>query len=325
MRFFVLLCTMASMLISPRASGAGERVRETSGFVFYSAFWPNLHHTLYAVAWARRPHTGRRVLAGPLPEPLEGALTADERAAWDAAVAYYDKELADRDLLFDDQMAAIKQVLASAQKTLPKTGLPPGLREVLIKAAPVYRRYWWPMHDRANRAWIDDVAPRVAELAPSVIPRLSRLMQTPWFAHPVRVDIVRVGKSQGAYTSLEPVHITASSGNPNQQQWSGVEVLFHEASHGLIAPVQERIDAAGKAAGKNTRDLWHVVLFWTAGELVREALAQRKIEYNPYIYATGLFQRGWPQFQKSVETEWAPYVEEKISLDEAVKRLVAAI
>ena len=121
------------------------------------------------------------------------------------------------------------------------------------------------------------------------------------------------------------MHITASSGNPTQQQWAGVEVLFHEASHGLIAPIQERIAAAGKAGGKETRDLWHVVLFWTASELVREALAQRKIEYNPYIYATGLFQRAWPQFQKPVETEWAPYVAGRISLDEAVKRLVAAV
>ena len=325
MRFLVLLCAAASWMVFPSASCAAERVHETSGFVFYSAFWPNLHHTLYAVAWARRPHTDRRVLAGPLPEPLEGVLTADEHAAWDSAVAYYDKELADRDLLFDDEMSGIKVLLAAAQKTLPKTGLPPGLREVLLKAAPVYRRYWWPMHDRANRAWIKDVAPRVAELAPDITPRLTRLMQTPWFAHPVRVDVVRVGKSQGAYTSLYPVHITVSSGNPTQQQWSGVEILFHEASHGLIAPIQERLDAAGKAAGKQTRDLWHVVLFWTAGELVREALAQRQINYDQYLYATGLFQRAWPQFQKPVETEWAPYVAGKISLDEAVKRLVAAI
>ena len=186
MRFLVLLCTVASLVVPPSASAASGRVRETSGFVFYSAFWPNLHHTLYAVAWARRPHTDKRVLAGPLPEPLEGALTADERAAWNAAVNYYDRELADRDLLFGDEMSGIKGLLAAAEKTLPETGLPPGLREVLLNAAPVYRRYWWPMHDQANRAWIDDVAPRVAELAPSIIPRLSRLMQTPWFAQPAR-------------------------------------------------------------------------------------------------------------------------------------------
>src|SRR5215469_9781546 len=115
MRFLVLLCTVASLVVCRNANGASERVRETSSFVFYSAFWPNLHHTLYAVAWARRPHSGKRVLAGPLPEPLEGALTADERATWDAAVAYYDRELVDRDLLFDDEMTGIKELLAGAE------------------------------------------------------------------------------------------------------------------------------------------------------------------------------------------------------------------
>jgi hypothetical protein len=325
MRFLVLLCAITSSAISAGATATAERVQETSGFAFYSAFWPNLHHTLYAATWTRRPHTTARPKAGPLPEPLEGALTADERAAWEAAIAYYERELADRDLLFDYEMATIKQVVAAAGETLPEKGLPAGLREVLLKAAPVYRRYWWGMHDRANRAWIADVAPRVATLAPEITPRLAKLMQTPWFAQPVRVDVVRVGNSQGAYTSLRPTHITVSSGESNDQQWSGAEILFHEASHALIRPIIESIDAAGKTSGKQTGDLWHVVLFWTVGDLVREALEQRKIAYSPYIYATGLFQRAWPQFEVPVEKEWAPYVAGKISLNEAVTKLVATI
>jgi hypothetical protein len=36
-------------------------------------------------------------------------------------------------------------------------------------------------------------------------------------------------------------------------------------------------------------------------------------------------KRAWPQFQRPTEIEWAPYIEVKISIDEAINRLVAAI
>lgn len=330
MRFLAFLLAVVLCPIAVTAADNTERVSQTANLDFYSAFWPNLHHTLYAAAWARRPHTNARPLAGPLPEPLDGALTADERAAWEAAIAYYDHQLADRDLLFDQEMTTVKERLSSAQGSLPETGLPPGLHDVLLKAASVYRKYWWPAHDRANRAWIADVVPRVSMLAPEVTARLARLMLTPWFTRLVRVDVVWVGNVQGAYTSIGPdVHITVASGEPNDQQWAGAETIFHESSHALIAPVQERIDAAIKTAGKtnekHARVLWHVVLFWTVGEVVREALDERHTKYEPYLYSTGLFQRAWPELEKPVETEWAPYVNGKISLDQAVDQLVKAM
>src|SRR5262245_55375291 len=111
-------------------------VTEVSRLQLHSAFWPNLHHTLYAAAWAARPPRGRR-LSQPLPEPLEGALTADERAGWDAALQYYDRELASRDLLFGEGMTAINVVLASAGSELPESGLAPAHRQALAAAAPI--------------------------------------------------------------------------------------------------------------------------------------------------------------------------------------------
>jgi hypothetical protein len=54
---------------------------------------------------------------------------------------------------------------------------------------------------------------------------------------PTRVDVVRVGKSQGAYTSsINPrPHIVVASGDSSYDGWSGTEMLFHEASHDLFA------------------------------------------------------------------------------------------
>jgi len=82
MKFFMLLCT-ALFCVSPASATDGSKpVKETSQLAFYSAFWPNLHHTLYVVAWANRPGNSSRPLAAPLAEPLEGSLTQDERADW---------------------------------------------------------------------------------------------------------------------------------------------------------------------------------------------------------------------------------------------------
>ena len=77
--------------------------------------------------------------------------------------------------------------------------------------APIYRKYWWPAHNAANEAWIRDAAARTAMYAPAIIARLTALYGLPWFSGPVRVDVVRVGKSQGAYTSNDPTHIVVAS------------------------------------------------------------------------------------------------------------------
>jgi hypothetical protein len=99
----------------PRDAGP---VAELSNLGFHSDVWMNLHHTLYAAAWAGRPEAGTpRALAGRLPAPLDAPLTAEERRAWDAAVAYYDRELAARDLLFDRGMMSIKRALVARSRT----------------------------------------------------------------------------------------------------------------------------------------------------------------------------------------------------------------
>lgn len=305
----------------------GDVVAEVANLQFHSAFWPNLHHTLYVAAWDRRAAggTGRRRLAGTFPEPLTATLTPEEHAAWDAAVAYYDRELASLDLLFSNRMAgSIRRAMIAAGETLGGT-LEAAHREALEAAAPVYRKYWWPMHDRANRAWIGDVAPRTKEVANEVTTRLAALYQTPWFTEPVRVDIVRAGNWQGAYTMNRPTHATIASGDTDAAGWNGVDVVFHEVSHTLILRIQEMIDTEARATGKQPGTLWHAVQFVMTGEVVREVLAARKVDFVPYAYRTGLLDRAWGAFKGPIEREWMPYINGKITLEDAIKRLVAAI
>jgi hypothetical protein len=300
-------------------------VAEVEGLQLFSDFWLNLHHFLYASAWARRADTPpQRRLAMPLPGDSV-VLTNEERATWDAAVAYYDHELASKDLLFDDGLTAINNELAGAG-TLTGLSLAADHRHALETVAPIYRRYWWADHDAANRVWIADVARRTTPVGPQTIERLTGLYGVKWFDAPVRVDIVRVGKSRGAYTAVIPrVHIIVASADASYAGWAGAEMLFHESSHGLIFGVRAAVDRAMTAAGKNPRDLWHVVLFYIVGEVTRQTLTAREVEYQPYLYATGLFAGAWPMWREPIERTVRPFVDRQTNVAEMVTALATAV
>jgi hypothetical protein len=302
---------------SSAAQPGSSRVASASQLEFHSAFLMNLHHTLYAAAWARRPEAGTlRALAGPLPAPLDASLTKAEQAAWEAAVTYYDKEVASRDLLFGRGMYDIKTALVAGD--LSREAVGKELRTVLESAAPIYRKHYWPAHDRANREWIQRTVEGVRAIAPEVIAGLTKLYTMPWFTAPVRVDVVWVGNRQGAYATEGPTHATISSGNPAHTGWTAVEVVFHEISHTLIALIEKRLAAA---LGERLREhgvLWHVVQFYVTGQVVRDVLQARGIDYSPYMYSSGLFDRAWSRYRAAVEQNWRPYVDGTVTMQEAI-------
>jgi hypothetical protein len=307
---------LALALVSLPAAAAPP-VARVSRLHFHSDMLVNLHHVLYAAAWARRtPDPSRRVLAGPLPAPLDARLGDEERRVWTAAVDHYDKHVADRDLLFGDGMEALKAALARGDLAHDAVG--EELRRVLTGALPIYRRRFWPSHDRANRKWIAAHSARVRTIAPEVIARLEKLYQVSWFAAPVRVDVVWVGNRQGGYTSVDPTHVVISSGDPDNRGWTAAEMVFHEVSHALVDRLQARLE---RALGDRAREhgvLWHVVLFHVTGGAVKQVLAARGVDYTTYMESTGLFDRAWGHYRAVIEENWQPYVDGKLSLDQAI-------
>jgi hypothetical protein len=67
----------------------------------------------------------------------------------------------------------------------------------------------------------------------AIIARLTDLYVVEWFSGPVRVDVVRVGKSKGAFTSNNPTRIVVASADESYDNWVSTEMLFHESSHAL--------------------------------------------------------------------------------------------
>jgi hypothetical protein len=317
---------VGATLQAGQAHAADVSVAEVSQLQMYSSFWMNLHHFLYVSAWAKRPAApGVRPLAMTLPEDAAASMTRDEQAAWDNAVAIYDREFASKNLLFDFGMTFIKRGLVDRDDQLAGAPFDQELRSLLLSAAPIYRKYWWPAHNAANHAWIAEAARRTTSVAPAIVSRLTSLYGVPWFTAPVRVDVVRVSISQGAYTSNNPTHIVVASGDSSYDNWASTEMLFHESSHGLIQKVQASVNAALKTSNKRADDLWHVVLFYTAGEVTRQQLAKDGIDYKPYLYATGLFDRAWPRFRAPVEQHVQAYIDGRITLEQMAANLAAAV
>jgi hypothetical protein len=370
---FVLL-TLA-LLALPRAQ-ASPQSASTYGplpvFELHSGFWINLHHTLYHQARlgkdaASPDKTGKT--SGPAlktPAETKTAYTTAEQKAWDDAVSYYAANLADKDLLFSSELVQLKNQLSDFEdcdeltgktKKFCDAGLPPKLAQALEAAAPVYRAHLWADHDRANRRWILRVAPLVIEQGVGLSERLADIYETHWPRQKIRVDVAAYANLAGAYTTLDPLRVTIASLDSRNQDAEALEVLFHEASHGIAEPVQDAIIRECRQRDKAIpRDLWHALIFYTTGEVLRPVLAYsdatpRKLDlrspastagssandsrensrstsppgYTPYALREGLYERGWKNYLDVLQRFWQPYLDGRATFSDAIARMVSSL
>src|SRR5258706_1196505 len=243
----------ASLLSNLSAQQSSAMESTLPVFELHSGFWVNLHHFLYLqarLANGNSSSTGSPRGAAPPDEPPVSLVDfpAEEIKAWRAAVAFYAKDLARRDLLVNGEMETINNRLAEMEtctelqgKTSAtcKSGLQADLVEALDRAATVYRAHWWAEQDRTNREWIAQVAPMVRQMGVTLSAQLSEVYQRPWPPGRLRVDVVWYGGPSGAYTTFNPVHVTISSHDIRNQGIYGFEVLFPESSHALATAVTE--------------------------------------------------------------------------------------
>jgi len=280
-------------------------------FVFQSHFWVNLHHFLRAEA--RRRERGV--------EPLQqlAPLAREEREAWTRALDVY-RPLAQRSLLFDENMVAIHVALAAAdgEETPELVGFE--LAAALDDAAPIFRAHLWSARARANDEWIARTRPTVERLAAEVTEALAAAHELAWPAEPILVDVTPETGPNLAYTTnrappgfagLTAIDPSVAGGSP-----AAVECVFHEAAHVLDATLVRWVEEESARQGRATpRDLWHAILFYTAGELSRRALGQAG------TYREDLL-RGFPHCLPALDAYWRPYLDGTLPLSVALGELV---
>src|SRR5205807_4527920 len=107
---------------------------------------------------------------------------------------------------------------------------------------------------------------------------------------------------------------TMSSLNDQHRGSDGLEQLFHECSHLMMETVDARSKAHAQAASKElSRDVWHTILFYTVGEVVRRTVRG----HVPYAIHYGVWQRGWTKQYDLLKLYWQPYLDGSVTMVKA--------
>lgn len=316
---------------TPSRCGQGTTtVAATSRFEFCSDPWINLHHFLYQ--WAREEaglNRGRSRV--PVPERAElAALSDEDRSAWLQSVSVYRERLASKGH-FDPEMLAIKEELLGL-------GGDPGARpsgriaeagEALRNAMPVYLRRWWPRHDKANRAWTESVTTRLRTHEQRFVEMTIRVYGAVWPEERWRVDVSAYANWAAGYTTSDG-HVVIYSTDPRNQGLYALETVLHEIQHArvILGRTLTDLSRAFEAAGADPPgNLWHALIFATAGEFVRSAAASEgSPAYIPYWIKEGFGDRlGWGELMPAVNRHWLPVVRGETSREEAFAALARAL
>jgi hypothetical protein len=281
----------AGMLAAEMLSGWSA---DQTTFDFHSGFWVNLHFVLYNMAAGKKD--GR--------EPNLSALNPAETAVWNDALRYYEANM-----------------IGHAFGELPMIKLNQGFAKgvpspILEPAASIYRAHWWTEHDRKNREWIDEVTPLVAAHEDFLRTALARAYDMPWPKQRVHVEVSYYLTGASGYTSLRPTLTTVSSWSKRNAGAAGVETLFHEAGHAQMTRVQQAMKRVNRRPAHD--DLWHALMFYTTGELVRKCLP----EVEPYAIKYGLWEQGWRGVYDVMVRHWKPFLDGQGTFREAIEGVV---
>jgi len=289
-------------------ASAFPSAQQKSLFTFHSNAWLNLHH--YVRSNAR---------GGPAPT----GLTDEERAQWAAGVEFY-KPYVPPDLNADEGMVAIKTALRGAEgkSSLGGIAIDAALRATLERMMPIYQKRWWPEHDRANREWIAAMRPLVDRHGAALSEALARVYGVSWPRDPIPVDLTVTAGASGAYGTSEPsAHITIAASS--FREYSALEMLFHESTHGIVPLYQWVGQAAATQKVTVPPQLSHAVLFYTAGELTTRELKARGIEYTAWANAAFYNSMCGADCRDKMATHWGPRLDGKRSTADALSALVA--
>ena len=297
-------------------------------FVFDDPFWLNLHHYLYVLgrAQADLPDSRRRAVAGAPADQAEGlkALDPGEQRAWQTAVAVYAKGPSTRDVLFDGDMVTLGRALVAAgdRVMLDSVGFDPQVIDTLRRAAPLYRKAWWPGHERANQALIMRLEADLTKHGNAIHAFITRAYRERWPADGFRVNVAAYANWAGAFSTSAGVLVVSSLDPAAAEGLKGLEGIFHEAMHQWDDAIFRALSAEARRQRSTVPDsLSHAMIFFTAGEAVRSV----DPSHVPYAEAEGVWSRAMGSLKPALEATWKPYLDGRGTRDEAIAALIKAV
>jgi hypothetical protein len=149
--------------------------------------------------------------------------------------------------------AKLALAAAESRPALGDGAVLPAMQGALEAAAPIYRKYVWAAHDRANQRTISEARALLKQYGAPIAARLAASYDTTWPAQAIRIDFVyNAGPPGNAYTTNDPTHITIAQ-DPRHSGLALLEIMFHEASHGWDGLLMKEVDeAARERPGRRT-------------------------------------------------------------------------
>ena len=317
-KLIVLFAVAASLMLhaqpGPAMRRAGAQPTTKVGrYLLQSNPWVNLHQRLLYDARFK----------GATPAALSG----EDLAKWNKAVEIYRMFLGGRNPIVDDELKVLNATLSKTTTFELPNSIPDEASTALKIAMPLYRSAQWEEDDRANRFWIAVAEPMLASAGEELADAHARVYAGPFPTH-ILVDVSAFAWEFGAYTvgQGDSAHAVISSTVPGNQGFAALEALVHEPSHAIVGATSGAIGAdltriAKDLGVKPRHNLWHAILFYTAGELTRRALAERGVSnYQPAIL--GMYERGFGEFRQPLETHWQAYLDGKISREVAIRQIL---
>lgn len=287
-------------------------------------FWLNLHHFLYVLGRveAQMPDVGRDAVAGAPADEAAGlqALSASERQAWREAVHTYATRMSKLDTVFDADLYDLTNAVrrASDDRAAAAMQIDVVVAAALDRAAPIYRKVWWPRHREANRRWRDSMEAYGPKLGPPLIAYVTRAYQAEWLAGGFPVNVSAWSNWAGAYSTYDSL-LVVSSLSAGNSGLHGFEITFHEAMHQWDDHLRQRLQALARANTLKVDNLLsHAMIFYTTGEAMRSVVP----EHVPYAEKAGIWKGRMGVFKPALDQHWKPYLDGTSTLDAALLGLL---
>jgi len=310
---------IATLLLVVQGSGPIFRF-EADGF------WLNLHHFLYVLGRAQNgaPDAKRSAVERAPADQVEGlkGLNEADRKAWADAVTFYANGPSKQDAIFDlgliDITNAMRVAPAAGSKALKVDA---ALLATLEQAASIYRRVWWPRHQKMNHERVREFAGYLGERGDKVVAYISKAYQERWPKGGYLVNMSGYANWAGAYSTSRGGLIVISSLDQGTAGSLGLESMFHEAMHQWDEPMMARLVRLSKEhqTPRPREGITHALIWYTAAEAVKSVIPA----HVGYAESLGMWrQKLNGSFKAGLDTYWKPYLEGKGTLDDALVGLL---
>lgn len=284
-------------------------------------FWLNLHHFLYVLGRAQNgfPDAKRSAVEKAPADQVEGlnSLNDADRTAWADAVTFYANGLSKQDAISDRNLIDVTNAMRVPPTATSKAlKVDAALLATLERAAPIYRRVWWPRHQKANNDRVREYAGLLEQHGDSVLAVLTRAYQLDWPKGGYPVNMSGYTNWAGAY-STDGDLLVVSSLDELTHGSIGLESIFHEGMHQWDQPMLARLVRLSKEhqTAPPRGGITHALIWYTAAEAVKSVFPKH-VGYAEYL---GMWrQNPNGSFKAGLDAYWKPYLDGKGTLDAAL-------